>query len=137
EKVVVVIGTDGSQRQELLADVARIEIGPSSLTLMSAGGTNETFDYSAIDRVLIGAEWNAVKQLTTEGEIAVWPTVTTDIVNISGLNEGDAVTVFDLKGSTVVKASATEGLTTVNLAGLPAGLYVVTANNKSVKIIKN
>lgn len=136
EKAVVVISTDGSMRQEVLTNVDRIEIGATSLTLKSAGGESETVDYKDLDRVLIGAEWSEVKQITSENEIAVWPTLTTDVVNISGLNAGEAIEVVALNGANALKAVAADGLTTLNLRSLPAGVYIVNVKKHSVKIIK-
>ena len=135
-KAVVVISTDGSQREEVLENIDRIELGATSLTLKCVGGSGETVDYSKIDRMLIGAEWTAIKKLTAPGEVAVWPLTTTDAVNVSGLTEGETVTVFDLKGVAAAQAVASEGVTSVSLSRLPAGVYVVTARKQSVKIIK-
>ena len=136
KKAVVVISTDGSQRQELLEDVDRIEIGATALTIKSVGGASETMDYNNIDRILIGAEWTAVQRITAPGEIAVWPIATTDIVNISGLEAGTPVNVFDIKGAVAANAVATGEITSLSLGQLPSGVYVVTAGNQSVKIIK-
>lgn len=136
EKSVVILSADGSQRHELLSDVDRIQLGAASLTLTTVNGKSETVDYKDIDRILIGAEWTAVKELTHQGEIAVWPTATTDIVNVSGLNAGDIVTVTDLKGAAVASTHASGELASLRLGPLPAGMYVLTVKNKSVKIIK-
>ena len=136
KKAVVVISNDGNQRQELLEDIDRIEIGATALTIKNVGGASETVDYTDIDRIMIGAEWTAVQRVTAPGEIAVWPTATTGIVNISGLEAGTAVTVFDIKGAVAANAVATGEITSLNLGQLPAGVYVVTAANQSVKIIK-
>lgn len=136
EKSVVVIMTDGSQRGETLANVDRITLGTSALTLESVGGASQTVDYADIDRVLIGAEWSAIQQITAPGEVAVWPTATDGPVNISGLQPGESVTVYDLKGATVATAAATTGVTTVSLGSLPTGIYILTARNQSVKIVK-
>lgn len=136
EKAVVVISADGTQRQELLTNVDRIEIGETSLTLKTAGGETRTTAYDELDRVLIGTEYSAIQQITSPGDIAIWPTVTSDNLNVSGLRAGDAVTVYDLRGSLAVRATATDGVTTVSLASLPTGAYIVTAGNHSVKIIK-
>ena len=109
KKAVVVISTDGTQRQEAL---------------------------ESIDRILVGVEWNAIKELVAPGEIAVWPTAVTDVVNISGLSEGETVSIVDLKGATAAKAVANGTVTSVNLKNLPAGVYVLNAAKQSVKIIK-
>ena len=136
KKAVVVISTDGTQRQEALESIDRIELGQTSLTLKTTGGENETIDYANIDRILVGVEWNAIKELVAPGESAVWPTADTDVVNISGLSEGETVSIVDLKGATAAKAVANGTVTSVNLKNLPAGVYVLNAAKQSVKIIK-
>ena len=137
EKAVVIVSADGSQRQEVLDRVDRIEIGRSALTLKSVGGKSETLDYKDIDRILIGAEYDAVKQIAASDEIAVWPTVTSDRINVSGLTEGETISIVDLKGSTVMQAVASEGLSSLSLRSLPAGIYLLSVRNHSVKLIKN
>lgn len=136
KKAVVVISTDGSQREEVIENVDRIELGSNSLTLKSVGGAAETVDYKDIDRVMIGAEWTAVKKITAPGEIAVWPVTTSDVINISGLAKGEPVTVYNVKGAAAVQTVAGGELTSLSLKQLQAGVYVVTAGSKSVKIIK-
>ena len=136
KKAVVVISTDGSQRQEVLDNVERIEIGATALTLKSVGGASETVDYTDIDRMIIGAEWTAIRSITAPGEIAVWPVATTDIVNISGLTADTPIVVFDIKGATALQTVAAEGVTSISLGHLPSGAYVVTTGNRSVKISK-
>ncbi|MDE6300470.1 MAG: T9SS type A sorting domain-containing protein [Muribaculaceae bacterium] len=137
EKAVVVITADGTQRGVMLDDVDRIELGSDALTVQTASGTSETVQYSEINRVLIGSEWQSVKQLTAPGEIAVWPVTTNDLVNVSGLSDGEIVRVYALDGALALQVDAVSGLTTVSLAQLPAGIYVLTAHNQSVKIVKN
>lgn len=136
DKAVIIIATDGSQRQESITNLDRIELGDKGVTLKTTAGRTETFDYAAIDRILVNAEWDSVKEIASADEIAVWPAQTSGPVNISGLRAGQAVTISNLKGATVISAQATEGLTTVNLSAQPAGIYIVTAANHSVKIIK-
>lgn len=136
EKAVVVISADGTQRQELLTNVDRIEIGETSLTLKTVGGETRTTAYDELDRILIGAEYSAIQQITSPGDIAVWPTVTSDNLNVTGLQPGDAVTVYDLRGAVAVRTIATDGMTTVSVASLPSGAYIVAAGKHSVKIIK-
>ena len=137
EKAVIIVSTDGSQRQEAISNVDRIELGEKAVTLKSTDGKEETFDYAAIDRILVNAEWTAVKAISAADEVAVWPAQTSGPVNISGLREGQTVTIANLKGATVISApAAADGLTTISLAAQPAGIYIVSAGNHSVKIIK-
>lgn len=136
EKAVVVISADGSQRQELLTNVERIEIGKNSVTVKTAGGDAWSGAFDEIDRILIGAEYSAVQQITSPGDIAVWPAVTSGYLNVSGLHNGDTIRVYDLNGVLCVSATANDGLTTVDLSPIPAGAYIVATGRNSVKIIK-
>lgn len=137
DKAVVVISTDGTQRQEAIKDLDRIELGTEAVTLKLTDGQSESFDYAKIDRILVNSEWSAVRALAKADEIAVWPAQTSGPVHISGLAEGQTVTVTNLKGAKVLSASASaEGLTTLDLAAQPAGIYILSAANHSVKIIK-
>ena len=68
---------------------------------------------------------------------AVYPRVTNDIVNIDGAG---AVIVCNLQGMTVASLDDNNGDTatrTVSLGHLPDGLYIVTLNGNTYKVIKN
>lgn len=68
---------------------------------------------------------------------AVYPRVTDDIVNIDGAG---AVIVCNLQGMTVASLDDNNGDTatrTVSLGHLPDGLYIVTLNGNTYKVIKN
>lgn len=106
DQAVVVVSTDGSQRQVLISDLARIDIGSDGLTLVTTGGESITTAYADIDRVLIGAEYTAVADLLGDNEVAMWPTITSDVVNIAGLPEGTAVSVAGLNGTTVLRTAS-------------------------------
>ncbi|MBD5239360.1 MAG: T9SS type A sorting domain-containing protein [Bacteroidales bacterium] len=136
DKAVVIISTDGSQRREAIKDIDRIELGDKGVTLKLSDGKAEEFEFAAIDRILVNAEWDAIKNIAAEGEIAVWPTQTSGPVNISGLSNGQKITVSNLKGAAVISTVASDELTTISLASQPDGIYIVSVANQSVKIIK-
>ena len=135
-KGVVLISTDGSQHQMLLEHVDRMEIGPTATTLKHIEGTSHTVEHKDIDRIMIGAEVTSIGLIAAPGEIAVWPTTATDVVNISGLEAGTAISLFDIKGSKVKTVAGVDGITTIGVENLPTGVYVVTFGSQSVKIIK-
>ena len=137
EKGVIVISTDGNQVEASFAAIDRIEIGNSGLTLERRNGENTSMSFSDIDKILIGSELSGLRQIDSNDQFAVWPTVTDGELNISGLPAGETVTLLDVNGATVVPTSVAEGLNTLSIASLPAGIYIVSSNNKSVKIIKN
>lgn len=135
---VALIRTDGTQHKIEFASLKHIEIGTTTVTLHHATDAPVTHDMADIHRIDIGVDvsQSAIDKLTQEGSIAVWPTVTESAINISGAPQGAAVSVYSLDGRLITKTAAAEGTFAVDLSGADAGTYVVTVNNKSVKIIK-
>lgn len=137
EKGVILIDSDGNQRQMTLAEVKRVDIGTSGLTLHHVDGSSSAHEYANIDRLLIGAETTSVKNLMSDGEIAVWPTRTSSSVNVTGAKPATAVSVHSLNGALVCTAQAdSEGSATVDLSSSNTGVYIITVGSHSVKIVK-
>lgn len=137
EKGVILIDSDGNQRQMTLAEVKRVDIGTSGLTLHHVDGSSSAHEYANIDRLLIGAETTSVKKLMAEGDIAVWPTRTSALVNVTGANPATTVTVHSLSGALVSSAQTdADGSATVDLSSSNTGVYIITIGSHSVKIVK-
>lgn len=69
-------------------------------------------------------------------EIKVYPTLTTGIIQIEGVNE-DIVKVYTLSGQLLFNTNTDNSKqTTISLEGLPSGSYIISVKNKSFKIIK-
>ena len=134
---VVVISNDGTSREVALADVARIDIGQGKLTLHTTGGDSRDVPYESLDRMLIGAETSAVSSMLADGDIAIWPTLVTSDVNVTGLEGGGAVSVYSASGAIVATVAAdAEGNASIDMTGAASGVYVVSAGKHSVKIMK-
>lgn len=137
ELAVVVVSADGTRTPHALAVVDRIDIGSDALTIHRADGTTQSSAYADIDRVLLGVEWDSVKDLLGSGDIAVWPTRTQGAVHIGALEAGTIATAYTLGGAEAATATAgTDGIATLDLGAAPAGVYIVAAAGKSVKVVK-
>ncbi|MBO3272000.1 T9SS type A sorting domain-containing protein [Hymenobacter defluvii] len=65
------------------------------------------------------------------------PVPTPDVLNISGLGSGAHVAeVYDMMGKRVLTHSFTDQTTSVSVANLPSGLYVVQVQGKKSKFVK-
>lgn len=137
ETAVVVISSDGSQTEIALDHLDRIDVGSSSATLRQTDGITYEYAYSNLDRILIATKRSEVQGILGKDEIAVWPTVTTGMVYAAGLNPGDNVAAHSIGGSLMSSVVAdTNGSVSIDLSDCPAGIYIITANKHSVKIIK-
>ncbi|MDR0830209.1 MAG: T9SS type A sorting domain-containing protein [Prevotellaceae bacterium] len=64
--------------------------------------------------------------------LQIYPNPTKGIITIDGINAGETVTIIDLQGHTVLTANSA----TINVSGLPNGVYLVRVGNKIAKLIK-
>lgn len=136
EKAVVVVASDGTTTEVVLGQVKRIEIGAASATLHHDGGSHE-LAFADIDRIIIGSEAAAVKDLLKEGEFAVWPTQTAGPVNAVGLAPGTKLSAFSVAGALAGAATAdSDGSASIDLSACQPGVYIISDGKNSVKIVK-
>jgi hypothetical protein len=71
--------------------------------------------------------------------LQIYPNPATDIVTIDGIQAGETVTITDLQGRIVGALRATplhNGGQTINVSGLPSGVYLVRVGNNVGKLVK-
>jgi hypothetical protein len=71
-----------------------------------------------------------------KGRIAVYPSVVHEFMEVYD-DDASAVNVYSMNGQRLITGLLTRGQTTLNMAALPAGIYIVRTNaGNSLKIIK-
>ena len=135
---IAVIQTDGSVQQVKFTDIERIDIASQTLTLHTLQGKESEYAYSTLNRIDIGVPMQTVsiENITANGAIAVWPTLTKESINISGAPAGTRIMVYNPGGQVVATAVANGNMQTINLSASPAGLYIVSVGKHSTKIVK-
>lgn len=134
---VAIIKADGTQHTVEFAALHRIDIGETAVTVHHTTAEPTTHNMADIERIDIGTDVSGIADITARGEIAVWPTVATDVVNVAGAKADAAVKLFDLNGRCVASAQTdNSGAASLNVAALTPGAYVLGVANHTVKIIK-
>lgn len=136
DKGVQVICVDGTVHEVVLKDVERIDISAGKVTVHSASDEPCAHDISDIERIAIGTEVSAVDDILAPDETAVWPTLVTSTVNITGAPEGTPVNVVSLSGAIVTSAVSNGSNLSLDLSAAAPGIYIVSVGKNSVKISK-
>ncbi len=71
----------------------------------------------------------------TATEMSVYPNPAKDVINLSGVENGTIIRIYDMTGKVVMQLTATEN-TQINVSGLNKGVYVVAAGASKVKFVK-
>ena len=69
-------------------------------------------------------------------KLSVYPNPAHNFVKVSGLTTGDVVTINDVNGRVIYKATATKTYLNINITGLRAGVYFVKISNTKDVLIK-
>jgi len=133
---VVMLAKDGSTYELALSDVSRINFGAGAVELVGKSGDSKSMPYADVNRILIGGVPSGIADLIAKGEIAVYPSVTTGPLTITGADAGTEVSVYDLNGVMVCKAVATDAPLNLDLKDARPGMLIVRVGAYPVKIIK-
>ena len=74
--------------------------------------------------------------LTTDGSVAFDARLSGDRLTVSGTHAGETVLVSDASGKTVASAKAADKSTSLHLANVPSGIYIVKTAQGVRKIVK-
>ena len=134
-KMVVVVERDGSTYDVAMPEMDKIEFAGDGFMIIH-DGVSKWFDYSQVDRILLGAPATSVESIASEGRLVVWPSPAVDTVNIAGLPDGAETRAYTTGGVLVASAVSADGIARLDVTNAPAGTLIVAADGRTVKIIK-
>jgi len=135
-KAVILLAKDGSTYEFALKDINRINFNAQTVEMVTTSGSEKSIAYTDIDRISFGSAQSGISNLVKDGNIAVYPTVTSGPLTIAGAEAGTEISVFDIKGSLVRQTRATDSALTLDLSDVASGIVIVRIGNHTVKIIK-
>ena len=133
---VIVVKADGSNYEIELSEVDRISFGTDEVAVVSTSGQTQEFAYADVDRIMLGSALSGIREITSRGDIAVWPRSVQSVLNVAGAEPGTEVRVYSLGGTLVASGRCPDGTLSLDLTSAPAGACIVAIGNHTVKIIK-
>ena len=79
-------------------------------------------------------EPNAIKHITADNQLSVYPNPVKDVLYINDLNDNSTITIADVTGKQVAAYSASTGKNGVSVSGLSTGLYIVTVKGMTAVV---
>lgn len=130
---LVVLERDGTACSLSPEKVRSITFDSGRMTVKTVDGTMQTWEVSAIRKCYFGA----APEVPTGVSAALasrW-VVRGDNVMVSSAS-ASVLTVLNAEGRLVLMQHVVAGTSTVSLANLPAGVYLVRMNGKTLKLMK-
>ena len=131
QSTLVVELRDGSNATFQLAEKPRVTFVGEQLNIVSSSASME------INRSDV-KNWHFESATTSVDDITVEAKATLDgnTLIISGITENAAITLYTVSGTVVKCSTANDGICTIPLDDLTAGVYFVTYNNTTFKFFK-
>jgi hypothetical protein len=101
---------------------------------LTNGRTNQVDNVRTI--TFDGLVGTAVDNVISEASISVYPNPTADMLIVEGVTAKETINIYSLNGNQVLSVMTQEGVNTINVSGLPNGVYLLKYANESFKLIK-
>lgn len=134
--MLVVVEKDGTAIETPVPQVSRVDFDTFSLSVLSKDGGSKKYDYDQVERIELG-KMSGISLPGKDARLAVWPTVTSSTIYVSGTEADDMIYVFGMNGVQQRAVKASKDVNEIDVTGLAAGQYVLTAGSTSVRFIKN
>jgi hypothetical protein len=90
---------------------------------------NETVDISLIPST-------AIPNVNLNNAVSVFPNPCVDNLTVTGLRNGNVIKVYNIAGIEVLSSVANSSIANLDVAKLAKGVYMVSVNNQTVKVLK-
>lgn len=135
EPQISVMDRQGTKSSVVRSDVSRINLNSDIIEIIRKKGEKLTFDKETVSRILFSDTESGVSE-TTESDISVSPTITREIVRITGIQEPTDFYLLDLNGQIRLSGMCQPNECEISLASLQKGLYLLVFGQNTFKIIK-
>jgi len=126
----------GSETQEALASIGRLEIADDTLRLISVTNVELGKSYLYNVRKITFMAVVPVSEIKQSAGLQIYPNPTMDALYVTGTNVGETVRVFTLNGRLVLSGTASDTVLQLPVSGLEAGVYLLQIDTQISKFIK-
>ena len=130
---MVVEMTDSNSQVMKLEDLKQITFNGTTVNIEQTNGTKSSASMGSIERIYF-ADLSSIADINSQDENLV-TYISTDEIAINS-NGGSLVAIYKLTGAQLLIRRIDAQGEAISIAGLPQGIYIVKANERTTKIIK-
>lgn len=133
---IVVVNKDGTTVESLVSDVSKVSFDTFDFTVLSKGGEAKKYEYDSVSRIDLNKSSGVNSLIQEDTRLAVWPTVTSSAINVTGTDASGKILIYDTNGLLMISVEPVDGVNTIDVSKLPSGHYILNAGKSSVRFIK-
>lgn len=131
---LVIYLNDGNRADFVLAEQPKITFSGDSLCVTSPTTTVEIARVAVKNFKFEKCEENESSIETPHSEVSI--TTRGESITLTGLTNGEIITVYSIDGKAMAKATAVDGCCTIALDSLASGIYLINICTTTIKYLK-
>lgn len=133
---LVVSANGGNSASVSLADISQITFVGDNMTITTLNGEDSVFKLADIESITFDLVTSSTDKITADLDNDLTIAVDGGIMSVTSTSDSPVnVAVYSING-TLVTLSNGHGNVSVDFNPMPAGIYIVKANNKTIKFIR-
>lgn len=120
-------------------DLHKIVFHNGNVDSYMKNGDMDSYEFSSVQRIYYSPapqESTSNELIDTEGGVAIYPNPAKNVINISGVEEGESIKIMDITGQILLTTKADSDKTEINISKYSRGIYFVVAGENVIKFIK-
>ena len=130
---ITVVRLTGKAEEVEKVDVVKF---PSSNKIQLKLINGKTKDLDQVRTITFDDINTAVENVISQSSISVYPNPTADMLIIEGVSSKEEIGIYSVNGTKVLSVQSQEGINTINVSGLPNGVYLLKYSSETFKLIK-
>jgi hypothetical protein len=129
---------DGSETTEMLSSLQKLSFSGDNLLVSYKAGSSSLHPLSEIQKLYFGIP-ESIPEIAkaADNKLRIYPNPAGQIINLENLPEGTTViNIYRMDGKLMIHSMVYSNADTISISDLPGGIYLLIANNQSVKFIK-
>ena len=131
---LVIYLNDGNRADFVLAEQPKITFSGDSLCVASPTATIEIARVAVKNFKFEKYEENESSIEAPHSEVSI--TTRGESITLTGLTNGEIITVYSIDGKAMAKATAVDGCCTIVLDNFTRGIYLINLNTTTIKYLK-
>lgn len=128
---------DGSSSGTLVSSTNKITFSGGNLLLKKNDASVSSYLISDINKITFGLYSGISEIVSQQTTLSVYPCPARNSVQLKNTPEGQVhITIYNLAGIPQLNCTLNDGTQAIDISNLPKGLYLLKANNKTLKFTK-
>jgi hypothetical protein len=128
---------DGNENADQLNSVQKLYFSNNDLIVDFKSGNDDVFPLEDVRKIYFDGVVTIAEKNPESGRLVVFPNPACSEITVLGLPEGKAIIrIYRMDGGLVFNCEIESGRESIDISGLPDGLYLLSASGLTAKFIR-